>query len=356
MRLADNVRAEYCRYSLDFKFKAVTSRQSMDTKETYFIRLTDRDTGLVGLGECALFRGLSAEDTPEYEHKLRKLCDIINRGEKLPKLSSSVSFGLETAIRDLNNGGKRILFPSGWLEGKYGIRTNGLVWMGSEEEMSARIASKLEEGFKCLKLKIGGIDFERELKLLESIRNRFDYKTLELRLDANGAFAPKDALAKLERLSKYCIHSIEQPIRAGQWFAMADICRKSPIPVALDEELIGESDKVRRDTMLNIIKPSYIILKPSLCGGLDATDQWIESAKEHKIGWWLTSALESNIGLNAIAQLAAKHNVKRPQGLGTGMLYHNNVPSPLLLRGERLYYDTDGEWDVSCLDFSSPVR
>lgn len=354
MKLAENIHAEYCRYSLDFKFKAVTSRQAMDTKETYFIRLTEPGSRRVGIGECALFRGLSAEDTPDYEKKLQKLCKKINSGEKLPKLSSSLSFGLETALRDLKSGGRCRLYPSDWLDGKYGIRINGLVWMGDEAEMSARISSKLAEGFKCLKLKIGGIDFERELKLLDSIRSSFDSKTLELRLDANGAFAPKEALAKLEKLSKYDIHSIEQPIRAGQWFAMADICRNSPIPIALDEELIGESDRVRRDTMLNIIKPSYIILKPSLCGGLDATDRWIESAKAHKVGWWLTSALESNIGLNAIAQLATSHNVKRPQGLGTGMLYHNNIPSPLTLRGERLYYDSEGAWDFSALDFSSP--
>lgn len=353
MRLAENIRADYCRYVLDFKFKAVTSRQSMETKETYFIRLTDSVTGKTGIGECALFRGLSAEDSPEYERKLQKLCIAINKGEKLPKLSSSLSFGLETALHDLDNGGKQVIFPSDWLEGKHGIRTNGLIWMGSEAEMSERIARKLDEGFKCLKLKIGGIDFESELRLLDIIRRDFDSKTLELRLDANGAFDPKDALSKLDRLSKYCIHSIEQPIRAGQWFAMADICRRSPIPVALDEELIGESDKVRRDTMLNIIKPAYIILKPSLCGGLDATDRWIETAKEHHTGWWLTSALESNIGLNAIAQLAAKHNVKRPQGLGTGMLYHNNIPSPLVLRGERMYYDASQGWDFSGIEFSS---
>ena len=355
MRLADSIRAEYCRYVLDFRFKAVTSRQAMVAKETYFIRLTDSASGRVGIGECALFRGLSAEDTPGYETKLQKLCKVINRGERLPKLSSSLSFGLETALRDLEGDGQGVIYPSDWLDGKYGIRINGLVWMGDEEEMAARISSKLADGFKCLKLKIGGIDFESELKLLNSIRRRFDSNTLELRLDANGAFTPQDALSKLERLSKNDIHSIEQPIRAGQWFAMADICRNSPIPVALDEELIGESDRVRRDTMLNIIKPSYIILKPSLCGGLDATDRWIKSARMHKIGWWLTSALESNVGLNAIAQLAASHNVKRPQGLGTGLLYHNNIPSPLSLRGERLYYDNGGgAWDFSALDFTAP--
>lgn len=354
MKLADSIRADYCRYILDFKFTAITSRQSMSQKETWFLRLTDLQTGKTGFGECALFRGLSADDTPDYDARLRHLCECINRGEELPPQTSSISFGLETAVNDLYNGGKRIIWQSGWTDGKYGIRTNGLIWMGSQEEMSVRIAQKLDEGFKCLKLKIGGIDFEQELKLLEHIRSRFDATALELRLDANGSFSPKDALSKLERLSRYDIHSIEQPIRAGQWFAMASICRKSPIPIALDEELIGDSDDMRRESMFNIIQPSYIILKPSLCGGMKATERWIETAKAHKTGWWLTSALESNIGLNAIAQLAAKHNVKRPQGLGTGLLYHNNIPSPLILRGERLYYDTtSAAWNLEGIDFSN---
>lgn len=352
MKLADSVRAEYCRYVLDFKFTAITSRQAMSQKETWFLRLTDCQTGKTGIGECALFRGLSADDTPDYEDKLRQLCDCINRGEELPPLTSSISFGFETAVYDLANGGNRIIWPTGWTDGEYGIRTNGLIWMGSEEEMSSRIAQKLDEGFKCLKLKIGGIDFEQELRLLEYIRSRFDASALELRLDANGSFSPKDALAKLERLSRYDIHSIEQPIRAGQWFAMASICRQSPIPIALDEELIGDSDEARRESMFNIIRPAYIILKPSLCGGLKATERWIETAKAHKTGWWLTSALESNVGLNAIAQLAAKYNVKRPQGLGTGLLYHNNIPSPLTLRGEQLCYDTTSDaWNLDCIDF-----
>lgn len=354
-KLAGNIKAEYCRYVLDFRFKAVTSRQAMYEKETYFLRLTDMDTGKSGIGECALFRGLSSDDVPDYEERLRRLCMKINRGDILPKLSSSLMFGLETAVNDLKNGGKHVIYPSDWVDGNSGLQINGLVWMGSEDEMSARIAEKIDAGFKCLKLKIGGIDFDGELRLLEIIRNQFDSQTLELRLDANGAFTPGDALHKLERLSKYDIHSIEQPIRAGQWFAMADVCRNSPIPIALDEELIGESDEVRMDTILNIIRPSYIILKPSLCGGLEATERWIEAAQRHKTGWWITSALESNVGLNAIAQLAACHDVKLPQGLGTGQLYKNNIPSPLSLVGERLYYDKDGSWDLSPIKFVNPL-
>lgn len=324
----------------------------MTEKETYFLRLTDTDSGVTGIGECALFRGLGADDTPDYAARLAALCADINAGRPVDvSNSSSLTFGLETAMLDLANGGNGIIYDTPWSRGRSSITINGLVWMGSEEEMAARIAEKLAAGFRCVKLKIGGIDFDSELKLLEGIRSRFSPEELELRLDANGAFTPADAPAKLQELSRFGIHSIEQPIKPGQWFAMAALCAKSPIPIALDEELIGVSDTKRRHTMLSTIRPAYIILKPSLCGGLKATLDWIEEARQQHIGWWITSALESNVGLNAIAQLASTLHLRLPQGLGTGQIYTDNIPSPLHLDGDRLGYNPSAAWDYSSLDF-----
>ncbi|MCM1337241.1 MAG: o-succinylbenzoate synthase [Candidatus Amulumruptor caecigallinarius] len=351
MQLTPNIRAEWCRRDLHFGFTAVTSRASMTEKETYFLRLTDLDTGLAGIGECALFRGLGSDDTPDYADRLAALCADINAGREFSLSSSSIIFGLETAMLDLANGGRALIYDTPWSRGERAITINGLVWMGSEEEMQARIAEKLAAGFRCVKIKIGGIDFDRELSLLEGIRRRFSPDELELRLDANGAFTPAEAPAKLKALSRFGIHSIEQPIRAGQWFAMAALCARSPIPIALDEELIGISDAKRRHAMLATIRPAYIILKPSLCGGLQATREWIADARARRIGWWITSALESNVGLNAIAQLAATQHLRVPQGLGTGQIYTDNIPSPLHLSGDQLAYAPGTPWDYSTLDF-----
>lgn len=351
MKLPRNIRAEWCRRDLHFGFTAVTSRASMTEKETYFLRLTDVDTGLSGIGECALFRGLGSDDTPDYAHRLASLCADINHGREFESTASSMIFGLETAMLDLANGGRAVIYDTPWSHGKRAITINGLVWMGSEEEMAERIAEKIAVGFRCVKLKIGGIDFDRELSLLEGIRSRFTSAELELRLDANGAFTPAEAPAKLKALSRFGIHSIEQPIKAGQWFAMASLCARSPIPVALDEELIGISDAKRRHAMLATIRPAYIILKPSLCGGLQASLDWITEARAHRIGWWITSALESNVGLNAIAQLASTQHLRLPQGLGTGQIYTDNIPSPLHLDGDKLAYSPASAWDYSSLDF-----
>lgn len=355
MLLPATVKAQYVPYELDFNFIARTSRAEMTKKRTYFLRLTDTLTGEAGMGECALFEGLSAEDSPDYEETLRSLCDTINAGElvKEEKLSSSLRFGLETAMLDLANGGKGIIYDTPWQHGKGAIDINGLVWMGSEAEMRERIGEKIAAGFRCIKLKIGGIDFDAEVRLIEGIRREFGPEKLELRLDANGAFTPRDVLDRLQQLSRYHIHSIEQPIKAGQWFAMATVCARSPIPVALDEELIGVSDAKRREAMLSVIRPRYIILKPSLCGGLQASLEWIAAARRHKAGWWITSALESNVGLNAVAALASTQHLRIPQGLGTGGLYTNNIPSPLYLEGAALRYDAAGKWDYSRLKFPS---
>lgn len=326
---------------LQFRFEARTSRAVMQYKDTYIVRVTDLETGLTGTGEAPLFAGLSAEDTPDYEERLTAACRHVERTGVLPAdAPSSVRMGLETALGDLQNGARGVIFPgSEWLRGDRGIVINGLVWMGDKNTMRQRIASKLDEGFKCLKLKIGGIDFKEELELLKLVRDNFDSDTVELRLDANGAFAPSNAMERLKRLSEFNIHSIEQPIRAGQHEAMAEICRTSPIPVALDEELIGDTTSEQKSAMLDMIRPQYIILKPALCGGFAGADSWIEAARQRGIGWWATSALESNIGLSAIAQWVSLKNPVMPQGLGTGELYHNNTPSSLRRQGQLIYYE-----------------
>ena len=339
--------AKYKKYNLQFRNPATTSRATMLEKETYFIKIWDEtNPNIYGIGECAIFRGLSADDDVNYEAHLKRICDNINQISPKEIEQSSIRFGVETALNDLANNGQRIIFNSNWLDGYNPIPINGLVWMGNQSEMLNRIIEKIEAGFSCIKLKIGGIDFNKEIKLLRFIRGNFSADDLQIRLDANGAFAPENALEYLDKLSKYSIHSIEQPIKQGQWSAMAEICQKSPIPIALDEELIGINEFSLKEKMLSTIKPHYIILKPSLCGGFLGSNEWIELANKHSIGWWITSALESNIGLNAIAQWVATLNTKMPQGLGTGNLYINNIPSPICQIDDVLTYDKNLSWQI----------
>ncbi len=351
------MKAEYARYTLRFKEKAVTSRDVLTSRDTYYIRIWDNAGENFGLGECALFKGLGDDDVPDYEERLRETCRAISSisspGEiKVPPLTS-LRFGVETALADLANGGSRMPFPTLWSLGKSEIPINGLIWMGPREKMLARIDEKLRDGFRCMKLKIGGIDFDDEMLLIKYIRDRFNPDQLELRLDANGAFTPGNALQRLERLSRYSIHSIEQPIKAGQWKDMERICRESPIPIALDEELIGCHDTAGKKELLDAIHPQYIILKPSLCGGLLSADEWISLAETGNIGWWATSALESNIGLNAIAQWVSAKSPSMPQGLGTGKLYVNNIPSPLAQVRDVLRYNPDAKWELPQLDWNN---
>ncbi len=343
------LRAAWNRYRLDFRFLAVTSRDSMRSKDTYYIKVwDDAKPDIYGIGEAALFRGLSHDDRPGYEGKLTEVCNHPDGDHSLAEWPS-IRMGLDCAMRDLSNGGRRILYPGNWTEGKSSLPINGLVWMGTEEEMVARMREKVAQGFSCIKIKIGGIDFERELAMLRALREVAPHA--ELRLDANGAFSPTEALGRLERLAVYGIHSIEQPIRQGQPDEMARICRESPIPIALDEELIGVDER-RAPELLGTIRPAYIILKPTLVGGFGACDRWIETAQNLGIGWWATSALESDIGLNAIAQWTASHSPTMPQGLGTGQLYTNNIPSPLKLDGDRLSYDKEREWKIPALGWN----
>ncbi len=333
-------RAEYSRYLLHFKEDAGTSRGVLKEKETFFVKVWDESCPEVfGMGECALFRGLSADDRKNYEEKLEEVCQRIEE-VKMEELEewSSIRFGVEMALQDLAMGGRQLYFPSAFTEGRLAIEINGLIWMGDKSTMLQRIQQKLEAGFHCIKLKIGAIDFEAELSLLQYIRERFSCEKVELRVDANGAFAPEEAMSKLEALAAFGLHSIEQPIRQGQWEEMAHLCRETPIPIALDEELIGVYGRKKKLELLEKVQPQYIILKPALCGGFSGAREWIELAEKRGIGWWVTSALESNIGLNALAQWVATLGNPMPQGLGTGQLYTNNLWSPLRQEGECLIY------------------
>ena len=332
---------------LHFKQPAGTSRGTYTTRRSWFITLTD-ENGRQGIGECAPLPNLSCDDVPNYAEKLSTFCESFVSEANLtphstlhtPQDYPSMLFGLETALLNLQVG-STMLFDTPFGRGEEGIPINGLVWMGTFEEMRERIEQKLAQGFHCVKLKIGAIDFNQELELLKKIRSRYSRREIELRVDANGAFSPDDALQKLEQLSLYDIHSIEQPIRQGQWGDMAFLCRESPIPIALDEELIGVNDSYSKGQLLDIIKPAYIILKPSLHGGMAGTKEWIDLANDRHIGSWITSALESNVGLNAIAHLTAYlygPHIQRPQGLGTGQLFTDNIPMPLEIIGDQLWY------------------
>ena len=338
--------ARFKEITLKFGFPAGTSRGVLYEKKSWFLILQDNQH--YGIGECSLIPGLSPDNSECCISKIDELCRFINEGKDPGEFDlsgyPSISFGLETALSDLRNQGTKILFPSLFTLGKEGIDINGLIWMGSETFMIDQIKNKTQSGFSCLKLKIGAIDFESEVNLIKKVRNEFP--DLEIRLDANGAFAVSDALAKIEILSKYTIHSLEQPVRPGNWKSIAEICSKSPIPIALDEELIGIYDYPEKEKMLRLINPKYIILKPGLLGGLKASAEWIGLAAENGTGWWVTSALESNIGLNAIAQWTCTLGNKMVQGLGTGQIYENNIPSPLTIREGKLFYDTGKNWDT----------
>jgi o-succinylbenzoate synthase len=334
--------ARYKKYELIFNRPAKTSRGEYQTRPVWFIFLSEN--GKTGIGECAPLTGLSTETPEQVEKLLVEICKNPKAFIENPTLTetvSSVRFALETAWYDLKNGGKQQLFPSAFSEGKTGIPINGLIWMGEEKFMQQQIQEKLGAGFHCIKLKIGGIDFEREIELLKSIRQNYNAEKIILRIDANGAFHPEEAVEKLQRLAQLKIHSIEQPIAAGQWTEMANLCKESPIPVALDEELIGIHTLPEKEKMLDTIRPQFLVLKPSLHGGFRGCNEWIELAEQRKIGWWITSYLESNIGLNAIAQWTYHKNAQGFQGLGTGGLFINNIESPLDIRGEQLWLNPE---------------
>ena len=338
-----NCKIEIVPRLLHFKQPAGTSRGVYTTRKVWYVHFTSPEfPGRVGVGECAPLPKLSCDDLPDYGKRLDDVCRWVEeQGGKLDGEAlrdyPSILFGLETAIRHFFEG-TWALWNTAFSRGEAGIPINGLIWMGDFDKMLVQIEAKMKEGFRCIKLKIGAINFEEELALLRHIRAHFSAGEVELRVDANGAFSPVDAMEKLKRLSELDIHSIEQPIRAGQWEEMARLTSESPLPIALDEELIGCNTLEGKQRLLSAIRPQYIILKPSLHGGFTGGEEWIAEAEKRNIGWWVTSALESNIGLNAIAQWCATFNNSLPQGLGTGMLFTDNVDMPLEIRKDCLWF------------------
>lgn len=332
------MKASYFKYVLEFKRPSGTSRGVLLDKETFILEISDNEKK--GIGECAIFRGLSFDDRPDYEEKLKWLCENIDQNSDFLKEAlkdfPSIWFGYEQAIQNLKFGGK-LYFPSEFTEGKSAITINGLIWMGDVGYMEEQIQDKLEKGFHCIKLKIG-VDWKSEHIILQKLREKFSKEQLELRVDANGGFSKEEAVTVLQQLADLHIHSIEQPIKAGNWKDMAELCAQTPTPIALDEELIGVTDPAEMKNLLETVKPQYIILKPALIGGFSGSDEWISLAEDQNIGWWITSALESNIGLNAIAQYTFTKKSPMPQGLGTGALFVNNFESSLDLRNELLWF------------------
>lgn len=354
------VRFEVVHYNLDFRFVAGTSRGTLTQKPTWFIRCwQERSESVIGWGEASPLKGLSSDYSEDYESKLKAVLNHLEGLEipdeadldfiqaNTPTEMPSVRFGIETALLDLWNGGDRTIFPGSFVNGKQRIPINGLVWMGDEAFMQKQIDEKLKAGYNTIKMKVGAIDFETELTLLEKLRGQYSANELTLRVDANGAFTEADVYQKLEQLAALEIHSIEQPVKPGQHELMKELCAEPLLPIALDEELIGVNTPEERQALLEQIKPQFIILKPSLLGGIKACQSWIELAESLDIDWWVTSMLESNVGLNAIAQFTAQFEPKMPQGLGTGQLYHNNITSPLMIRKGHLHYFPNGRWQLT---------
>jgi o-succinylbenzoate synthase len=356
-----SVKPSISAHALNFKFKAGTSRGVLEERLTYFIKVTSEEfPGIFGIGEAGPLKGLSEDDLPDFLEKANEILRQVEKTEFLrneDKLLNqinfmglqgfpSLQFGLEMALLDLINGGERRILANEFFTSDVPIPINGLVWMGEKSFMEKQINEKLDQGYDCIKMKIGAIDFEQECALLGKIRARFPKNKISIRVDANGAFSPQHAMEKLEKLSQFDIHSIEQPIQPGNAKEMAALCKDSPIPIALDEELIGIHGWNNKLRLIEIIQPHFLILKPTLLGGILATREWVDIAGRMDLGWWMTSALESNIGLNAIAQLTSSLHGTMPQGLGTGQLYHNNVESPLSISEGKLLYNKNLDWKI----------
>ena len=365
------VRFHIIPYTLRFKFEAGTSRGSFTEKETWFIQaFKTNEESVFGMGEASPLKGLSIDYSDHYLTDLNTFLNGIQESDipeteeailefiaqHIPAAFPSIRFGLETALLDLINGGKRIIFNNSFCKGQLRIPINGLVWMGDQEFMSAQIEEKLKAGFDTIKMKVGAISFDEEFALLSSIRDRYSANEITLRVDANGAFDESNVYYRLEQLASLDIHSIEQPVKPGQFGLMHELCQSEILPIALDEELIGANELEEKKELLNEIKPQYIILKPSLTGGIKSTAEWIKTAESMNIGWWMTSMLESNVGLNAIAQFTAQFDELLPQGLGTGQLYHNNIDSPLEIRKGELLYNSPKSWNYNLLGLRGYTR
>ncbi len=326
--------------TLTFKQPAGTSRGVMKSRDVWYIALSEN--GINGIGECAPLPGLSLDDFNQIESKLDEVCG--NLGLFIQDLSllqyfPSIRFGLEMAHLDLKNGGGQTYYDSPFTSSHSPISINGLIWMGDTDFMIPQVEEKLAEGWRCIKIKIGALDFDKECQILRLIRSGFSRDDVELRVDANGAFTENNVKEKLDRLAEFDLYSIEQPIQPGQWDLLSELCQCSSVPIALDEELIPLVEETKRIKMLDKANPQYLVLKPSLLGGFYESEKWIQLAEERNINWWITSALESNIGLNAISQWTAKMKPDEFQGLGTGQLFTNNIPSPLKVKSGKLYSD-----------------
>lgn len=341
-----NLKASIRKHTFSFLHPAGTSRGIYNTRDSWFIYISNGEE--TGIGECPPLPGLSIDYSNDFEDYLRTICDDFNN-ENLDLSSGlndfpSIKFGFETATKDLFYGGQRKIFDNDFFKGTEKIKINGLIWMGSIEYITRQVKEKLKNGFKCLKFKIGAFENDSELEIISKLRQQFNDSELEIRVDANGAYSPEKAKIVIEKLAKLKVHSIEQPIKAGSIKEMADLCNSSPVAIALDEELIGKKTIEEKIDLLNTVKPHYLILKPALLGGFSSSDEWISVAKKMGINWWATSALESTIGLNAIAQWVCSHDFFLPQGLGTGMIYSNNIESPLSLSNDYLFYDVNKKW------------
>ncbi|MEM7107595.1 MAG: o-succinylbenzoate synthase [Bacteroidota bacterium] len=358
------LKTTYQKYTLRFKFDAGTSRGILKEKDSWFIVVWDETKSEIrGIGEAGPLKKLSVDALEDFDSRLASVLARLegNRlpandegiydlvGNLVPAELPSIVFGLETALLDLLHGGRRKLFSTSFYDSEERIPINGLIWMGHTESMLLQISDKVEAGFDCIKMKIGSLNFDKECDILDFVRRKYFQKELILRVDANGAFRPEEALSKLNQLSKYNLHSIEQPVQAGQSALMRELCSNSPIPIALDEELIGIHDYDEKRALLEAISPHYIILKPTLIGGFKSSLEWIKIADTLNIGWWMTSALESNIGLNAICQLASFAHAKGHQGLGTGQLYTNNLESPLTISKGYIHYDQTRPWELGSM-------
>ena len=341
---------------LQFKAPAGTSRGTLFNKPSWFIILTDtKNPEKVGYGECSLIPGLSCDDRQGLSNSIMKLVGSYDSLEQLKTIERELSswpairFALETAILDIEKDAERMFYDNSFTRGESAIAINGLIWMGDIDFMKKQLRQKLETGWNCIKIKIGAIEFEEEFQLIQSIRKEFNASDICIRVDANGAFDISEARIKLDRLAELEIHSIEQPIAAGQKEEMAILCQETPLPIALDEEMIGVNELTAKEQLLDYIKPQFIILKPSLLGGLFASEEWITAAEARNIDYWVTSALESNIGLNVIAQWTSNLRIQGHQGLGTGSLFTNNFDCPLLIDNGKLWHNPDKNWNLNLL-------
>lgn len=344
------IKADFHLHELIFRKPSGTSRGILNKKKSWFLRIWDtEEPAKYGIGECSIIEGLSPETGMDIDQILSGLCKDLessNGRETATKLETpAIKFAFETALLDLNKGGNRIIFDSSFTRGKAGIPINGLIWMNDISTMMEEVKSKIHT-YPCIKIKVGATDSKEEINMLEQLRKLYG-NNFEIRLDANEAFETDEALAILKKIEPLNIHSIEQPIKRRKWTEMSELISLSPIKIALDEELIGITEDDEREELLKTVKPDYLIFKPSLIGGLNETSKWVELCNNYNVKWWATSALESNIGLNAISQWAGFHGVSMPQGLGTGQLFTNNVISPLHIENGKLFYDPNMNWHIN---------